>query len=189
MAFYRQDWIFALTDGTPIDANISDWVEMRRPQGFHALTEKQGFHSLYLITTEDAVPVKVGIAVDPTHRFGCIQSSNFTLLRLHRFWWLPGRQISVKIESGFKEHFSARCVRGEWFDVPLSEAEEFVEAAIRTIGTWGVAETEVVDLMDHYARRKFSVPPEAPSPLRGAAAYVGRRHLTPSTSASSSKSR
>ena len=140
---------------------------MRRPHGFRAFTDKQGFHSLYLITTEDAVPVKVGIATDPAHRFASIQSCNFVLLRLHRFWWLPGRQISARIESGFKKHFSARCVRGEWFDVPLSKAEEFVEAAIRDIGTWGVVEKEVVGLMDHYARSKLSVPPDAPSPLRG----------------------
>jgi len=51
--------------------------------------------------------------------------------------------------------------------LPLPEAEEFVEAAIRDIGTWGVVEKEVVGLMDHYARSKLSVPPDAPSPLRG----------------------
>jgi hypothetical protein len=28
-------------------------------------------------------------------------------------------------------------------------------------------EKEVVGLMDHYARSKLSVPPDAPSPLRG----------------------
>ncbi|MEI6203549.1 MAG: GIY-YIG nuclease family protein [Enhydrobacter sp.] len=111
--------------------------------------------------------MKVGIASDPAHRFASIQSCNFVLLRLHRFWWLPGRQISARIESGFKKHFSARCVRGEWFDVPLLEAEQFVEAAIRDIGTWGVVEKEVVGLMDHYARHKLSIAPEAPSPLRG----------------------
>jgi hypothetical protein len=161
---------------------------MRRPHGFHAFTDKQGFHSIYLVTTEDAAPVKVGIATDPAQRFASIQTSNFVLLRLYRFWWLPGRQVSAKIESGFKEHFSARCVRGEWFAVPLAEAEEFIEAAIREIGTWGVVQTEVVDLMDHFTRRKFSIPPEAPSPLRGAVACVGRLNPPPSISASRRKS-
>ena len=140
---------------------------MRRPHGFRRFTKKQEFHSIYLVTTESATPVKVGIAVNPSHRFASIQSSNFVQLRLHRFWWLPGRQITVRIESDFKEHFGARCVRGEWFDVALAEAVAFIEAAIRDIGTWGVVEKEVVGLMDHYARHKLSIAPEAPSPLRG----------------------
>ena len=145
---------------------------MRRPHGFRRFTKKPEFHSLYLVTTESATPVKVGIAVNPSHRFASIQSSNFVQLRLHRFWWVAGRQISVRIEGDFKEHFSGRCIRGEWFDVPLPEAVAFIEAGVRAIGTWGVAEEEVVRLMDHNARRKISMPPEGPSPLRGAPDYL-----------------
>lgn len=145
---------------------------MRRPHGFRAFTKKQEFHSLYLVTTESGAPVKVGIAANPHARFGSHQSSNFIALRLHRFWWVAGRQISVRIEGDFKEHFSGRCIRGEWFDVPLPEAVAFIEAGVRAIGTWGVAEEEVVRLMDHNARRKISMPPEGPSPLRGAPDYL-----------------
>jgi hypothetical protein len=109
----------------------------------------------------------VGIAVDPAQRFASIQSSNFIPLRLHRFWWLPGRLISARIETEFKQHFVDRRIRGEWFDMSLSAAEEFTAEATRKLGTWGVTEGDVVGLMDHYARRRFSVPAEAPSPLRG----------------------
>ena len=111
---------------------------MRRPHGFRRFTKKQEFHSLYLVTTESATPVKVGIAANPHARFASHQSSNFVQLRLHRFWWVAGRQISVRIEGDFKEHFSGRCIRGEWFDVPLPEAVAFIEAGVRAIGTWGV---------------------------------------------------
>ena len=151
---------------------------MRRPHGFRRFTKKQEFHSLYLVTTESATPVKVGIAANPHARFASHQSSNFVQLRLHRFWWVAGRQISVRIEGDFKEHFSGRCIRGEWFDVPLPEAVAFIEAGVRAIGTWGVAEEEVVRLMDHYARQKLSMPPDAPSPLRAAPpelSVVGQR--------------
>ncbi|WP_425067850.1 GIY-YIG nuclease family protein [Reyranella sp.] len=141
---------------------------MRRPHGFRRFTKKQAFHSLYLVTTESGTPVKVGIASNPHARFNAHQSSNFVPLRLHRFWWVAGRQISVRIEDDFKEHFGARCVRGEWFEVALPEAEAFIEAAVRTIGTWGVEEDQVIRLMDHYARQELSMPPDAPSPLRAA---------------------
>jgi hypothetical protein len=141
---------------------------MKRPRGFRAFTKKQEFHSLYLVTTESGAPVKVGIATNPHARFSAIQTSHFVSLRLHRFWWLAGRQISIRIESDFKEHFRDRCIRGEWFDVTLLEAVAFVEAAVRAIGTWGVEEDQVIRLMDHYARQDLSMPPDAPSPLRAA---------------------
>lgn len=145
---------------------------MRRPHGFRRFTKRQAFHSLYLVTTESSNPVKVGIAADPSHRFASIQSSNFVRLRLHRVWWLAGRQISGRIEKDFKAHFGTRCVRGEWFEVGLVEAESFIDAAVRAIGTWGVEEEQVVRLMDHYARQDPLRPPGGPSPLRGAPAYL-----------------
>lgn len=145
---------------------------MRRPQGFRKFASRQGFHSLYLITTETSTPVKVGIAADPANRLSNIQTSNFNLLHLHRVWWLAGPQISARIEAEFKTYFNQRCVRGEWFDVPLPEAEVFVDSAVRSIGTWSAPEAQVVGLMDHYARQRLSMPPDAPSPLRGAPAYL-----------------
>lgn len=145
---------------------------MRRPHGFRRFTNKQAFHSLYLVTTESGTPVKVGIAADPAHRFSSIQCSNFIRLRLHRVWWLAGRQISGRIEKDFKARFGALCVRGEWFEVGLAEAEAFIDAAVRAIGTWGVPEEQVVRLMDHYARQDPTRPPGGPSPLRGAPAYL-----------------
>jgi hypothetical protein len=138
-----------------------------RPWGFAKFTKREGFHSLYLITTETDAPVKVGIAADPRSRFGDIQSAHFVVLRLHRAWWLPGRPISKRIEDEFKEHFKAYNVRGEWFDMPLAEAEAFIQAGIAKLRTWGAAEIDVVELMDHRARQHFPLPPDAPSPLRG----------------------
>lgn len=92
---------------------------MRRPHGCRRFMKKQAFHRFYPVTTDSSKPVKVGIAADPTQMFGSIQSSNFLPLRLHRVWRLPGRQISERIESDFKAHFRALCVRGEWFESHL----------------------------------------------------------------------
>ena len=139
---------------------------MRRPHGFEQFIEKQGFHAIYLVTSDHSA-FKVGIAEDPISRLGQLQTANFLPLRLHRFWWLPGPAISRRIESAFKEHFAAWNIRGEWFDFPMAEAEAFIEGSIRTLGTWGITDAEMIELMDHFARRKYSLPPEAPSPLRG----------------------
>jgi hypothetical protein len=86
---------------------------------------------------------------------------------MHRFWWLAGKPIAWRIESEFKDHFKAHNIRGEWFRLAISEAENFVEASIRKLGTWSIRQDDMIGLMDHWERKKFSLPPEAPSPLRG----------------------
>ena len=140
---------------------------MLRPYGFQEFIRKQGFHSLYLLTTDTDNPVKVGISEDPVKRLGDLQTANFVPLRIHRFWWMPGQRITARIESAFKDHFQPHNVRGEWFDLPLSTAEAFVETSIRSLGTWGVRQSDLVGFMDHRERQKYGIPLDAPTPLRG----------------------
>lgn len=142
---------------------------MQRPHGFHDFIKKEGFHSIYLISTETGNPMKVGIAADPVDRFNSIQSSNFLSLRLHRYWWMPGRKLTVRIENAFKEQFQNQVIRGEWFDLPLPTAENFIETSIRDLNSWGVRHSDIVGIMDSSVRRKFDIPAEAPTPLRGIA--------------------
>jgi len=140
---------------------------LRRPYGFLEFIKKQGFHSLYLVTTETDNPVKVGIAKDPLERLSAIQSANFLPIRMHRFWWMPGRKVTVRIESAFKNHFQSQNIRGEWFDLPLTTAEEFIEASISNLGTWGVRHSDLIAYMDHKERQKLGLGADAPSPLAG----------------------
>ena len=139
----------------------------RRPWGFTRFIRKQGFHGVYLVTTETGCPIKVGITNDPVSRLSELQVGNFNQLRIHRFWWLPGRRISGRIERGFKDHFKHHNVRGEWFDTPLNDAERFIEDTIRDLGGWAIKQVHMIDLMDDQQRRRFMLPAEAPSPLSG----------------------
>jgi hypothetical protein len=143
-----------------------EWCFMRRPQGFNRFIKRQGFHSIYLIAGEGSA-VKIGISVNPLSLLSGLQHAGIEPLRLHRFWWLAGRAISSRIERSFKERFASSNIRGAWFDMPLAEAEAFIDLSIRTIGTWGITDAEMIDLMDHFERHKYSLPPNAPSPLRG----------------------
>lgn len=120
--------------------------------GFDDFVKRQGFHTIYLVTTETGEPIKVGVAADPFSRFSGHQSSNFVELRLRRFWWMAGRQIALRVEKGFKEHFQRQCVRGEWFDLELPIAEAFIEGMIRGLGTWGVSHEDVIELFEHHVR-------------------------------------
>ena len=127
-----------------------------RPHGFREYIDEHGFHSLYLITTERSRPVKVGIATDPFDRLSNLQCAHFEALRFHRFWWLPGQPISSRIERAFKQHFAPQMVRGEWFDVRPKIAEEFIETSIRTIGTWGIGQQDMVQLMQAWEIKRVS---------------------------------
>lgn len=120
---------------------------MKRPTGFHVFVRDKDYHSVYLITTEQDVPVKIGIAADPRRRFEDIQAANFLPLRLDRFWWMAGREVTARIEKAFKDHFAEVRVRGEWFEVDLSEAEKFILKYAREIRTWAINEDEMIERM------------------------------------------
>ncbi len=138
---------------------------VRRPWGFTKFVRRQGFHGIYLVTTEADNPVKVGITSDPVDRLTDLQVANFNRLRMHRFWWLPGRRISGRVERAFKNHFAAQIVRGEWFDLPLSDAETFIEDTIRKLGSWAIKQVHMIELMEHRQRRRLRLPAEAPSAI------------------------
>lgn len=142
-------------------------ITLACPYGFRKFVRRQGFHSLYLVTTEEDNPVKVGIATDPMGRFAALQNATFAPLRMHRFWWMPGKRITARIESAFKERFRPRNVRGEWFDLSLQTAEAFIEDTIGSLGTWGVRQSDLVGFMDQREREKYALPSDAPTPLRG----------------------
>ena len=74
-------------------------------------------------------------------------------LCFHRFWWLPGQAIALRIETSFKRDFARANIRGEWFDLDPAEAVEYIEAAIVGLGTWGLTQSQMEHLQDRWARK------------------------------------
>jgi hypothetical protein len=109
-----------------------------RQTGFKRFIEKHGFHAVYLATVPRGTPVKVGITNDPANRLSQLQNANFELLRFHRFWSVAGLPTAARAEKAFKDQFAPVNIRGEWFDVSLSDAKAFVEKCIRDLGTWAI---------------------------------------------------
>lgn len=127
----------------------------RRPFGFRDYVAEQGFHSVYLVTTVRDAPVKVGIAQDPIRRLGGLQNAHFESLRIYRLLWLPGRPIAARVERSFKMQFAHASIRGEWFDVSLPAAQAFIESSIRSVGTWGISQEDMLKLMEQWEQRRF----------------------------------
>jgi hypothetical protein len=168
---YRSNRASAAMASTQRDNHRRDRrLTERRPRGFQRYIVEQGFHGLYLVTTERRGPLKVGIASDPVARFANLQNAHFEPLRLYRLWWLPGYPISSRIERAFKEQFAPDLIRGEWFDVSTRKAEAFIEASIRSIGTWALGQEGMVERMEQWERRRFPpldrLSPDRPRPVR-----------------------
>ena len=141
---------------------------MRRPRGFANFIDGQGFHCLYLAAAEDDGSMKIGAATDVMNRLSTLRSATAAPLRLHRHWWLAGRPISERIKKSFHEAFGAQRIEGDWFEVPLPEAEAFIEHTIHQIGTWSATEAEMIAEMqrrEHQRIERF-LPPQQDSGVR-----------------------
>jgi len=128
---------------------------MRRPRGFARFVGGQGFHCLYLVTTEDDALVKIGIAADAMDRLSTLCSANAVELHLHRHWWLAGKLISQRIKKSFAQTFRSQHIQGDWFSVSLPEAEAFIERTIHQIGTWSATEAEMVAEMQRREHQRM----------------------------------
>ncbi len=127
---------------------------MARPQGFQRFIIKQGFHGLLLIVGEDQA-VRIVMSGNPVARMAQLRKSEARPIHLHRLWWLAGLPVAKRIVASFKDRFASRQLERSWFELPPSEAEQFVEDHIRAMGTWGVPEAAVIDFMRHCERREF----------------------------------
>ena len=140
-----------------------------RPRGFKDFVREEGYHGIFLVVAGDDDRLSIHSATDPRESFARLRGSSSATLRLHRFWWLAGRPVSVRVERALKQRFADHQDADGWFNMAPSEAESFIEAALKDIGTWGASEADVIELMERRERRKFGIPSDAPSPLRGVA--------------------
>ena len=137
------------------------------PLGFRDYVRSNGFHTIYLVKPIRGRPIKVGIAEDPERRLANLQHANFEELCFHRFWWLPGQALGLRIESSFKRDFARVNIRGEWFALDPADAVEYIEAAIVGLGTWSLTQSEMERLYENWMYKKWDLPRHAPSPLAG----------------------
>ncbi len=108
-------------------------MDDRIPFGYGRVVKDLGIHVLYVLAVPEKPEIcKVGIADNPFKRFGSIQSSNWSELKLYRHWWTNGRLLSVRVEQAVLDELSPMKLRGEWFSVlPETAAACIVEHAAK----------------------------------------------------------
>lgn len=91
------------------------------------IVKEQGFYGVYVVAAKGQLATKIGVSQDPVRRFSDIQSANWNDLRLHAYWWTPGRPLAVRIEAAVLHVFAQQSIRGEWI---RAEPEVVAEAAL-----------------------------------------------------------
>ncbi len=114
---------------------------------------RQGFHMIYVITTLDDRPCKLGIADNAQDRLSNIQTSNWVELRMHKCWYMAGRIITTRceypidvvrdIEDAVSERLSSQRLRGEWYDVDAKTMAAAVLAEAEAINAWVMTPSEL----------------------------------------------
>ena len=83
--------------------------------------------SVYVICPEDGLtPCKIGLSKRPRGRLSGLQTSHFVTLMLYASIQLESIQEATAVEAALHEQLKGCRVRGEWFDLTASDAEEFL---------------------------------------------------------------
>lgn len=117
--------------------------------------------NVYLIGPESGSPLKIGVARNVQTRLCELQIGNWQTLKVHHVASVTAT-IASSVEAHLHRHFAGKALRGEWFDVALSdvlpiigpvvEAYEEERAAHRVIG-----ERSAFHLCDDPAAARFAV--------------------------------
>lgn len=70
----------------------------------------------------DAAPVKVGSTQSLGDRLASLQTGNAAELRVAYFFRFPTREMASAHEKAFHDVMKKKRLKGEWFDIPPSEA-------------------------------------------------------------------
>lgn len=93
------------------------------------VSEDYSTNKLYLITTKDFCPVKVGVSYAPLERLKNLQTSNWEKLFLYRIFQCPGNSAYL-IEGILHRHLRELLLCGEWFDMKAQIAELIIRQKI-----------------------------------------------------------
>ena len=106
------------------------------------LATKEALRMIYVVTTNDGRPCKIGIAKDAWSRFGNLQSANWVELKMHECWYMAGHKITIRIERAVIERMGGHHLRGEWFDIDAVSMEAAILDEAKSINAWVMTPAE-----------------------------------------------
>lgn len=73
---------------------------------------------VYLVSTGEDGPVKVGVSDNPESRLSGLQSGNPVKLHIAAKWKMPSRQAAFDVERAVLDDCGLHRLIGEWIDGP-----------------------------------------------------------------------
>lgn len=71
---------------------------------------------VYLISSGEDGPVKVGVSDNPESRLSGLQSGNPVKLHIAAKWKMPSRKAAFDVERAVLDDFGSSRLMGEWID-------------------------------------------------------------------------
>ena len=81
---------------------------------------------IYIIAPDSGFPCKIGIAMDTAKRLVGLQTAHWENLYLYETFPMVNKGRSYKIERIIHRRLKEHCIRGEWFNLLVSDAAKVI---------------------------------------------------------------
>lgn len=93
--------------------------------------EKFSARKIYLITTEDNWPVKIGVSHTPEKRLKALQCASWKELKIFKLFDCCGPTAAAfTLEAKIHRELKYKQLSGEWFDIKAEDALNLIEYEI-----------------------------------------------------------
>lgn len=91
---------------------------------------------LYIITTNEHKPCKIGVSYKPRNRLNQLQTSNWIKLKIFKSYIFDD-DIAYMMEKIFHREWEKHKLLGEWFDMTAEETMNWIESYIESTNESG----------------------------------------------------
>jgi hypothetical protein len=88
---------------------------------------------IYVIGPDSGFPCKIGIAMDTAKRLASLQTAHWENLYLYEAFPMVNKGRSYKIERIIHRRLKDHCIRGEWFNLLVSDASKAIKELLEEL--------------------------------------------------------
>jgi hypothetical protein len=85
---------------------------------------------IYVIGPDSGFPSKIGVAENIDKRLANLQCANWERLYVYETFKMPSKGDAYRIERIIKNRLKANCIRGEWFNLFVSDITREVKSIL-----------------------------------------------------------
>jgi hypothetical protein len=90
-------------------------------------------YHIYIIAPDSGFPCKIGVAMDTAKRLAALQTSHWEKLYLYERFPILNKGRSYKIERIIHRRLKEHSIRGEWFNLLVSDAAKVINELLEEL--------------------------------------------------------